>query len=100
MGKKGLRKGLSEPLPKDFFQIDVNKDLGFKVKATDLNFKAKDLSFKAKDLIQHKAKDLSFKANDFSFYKGQGHKIWSLKTSKIKIWISRPNDCLNNSRIK
>ena len=68
---------------------DVNKDLGFKAKAKakakDLGFKAmakaKDLSFKAK------AKDLSAKAKakDLTFYQGQGHKIWSLRTSKTKI---------------
>ena len=65
------------------FGSDVNKDLGFKAKAKDLGFKAKvkDLSFKAK------AKDLSFKAKakDLTFYQGQGHKIWSLRTSKTKI---------------
>ena len=68
---------------------DVNKHLGFKAKDKDLSFKAKakDLSFKAK--VKAKTKDLSFKAKamakDLTFYQGQGHEIWSLRTSKTKV---------------
>ena len=64
------------------YSSDVNKDLGFKVKA-----KAKDLGFKAKT----KAKDLSFKAKakDLSFKaKAKAKDLTQVLESRPRTWGS------------